>query len=104
MEKLFHGHINIISLVTVKMLFIFLLIKLATIFILDKLTILDKELQNRNQMSKTRITALAGYAQNILEGATKPSHIFKYFHSIMKQILRSVNIKKKDIFLDGNLY
>ena len=32
MEKLFHEHMNIISLVTVKMLFIFLLVKLATIF------------------------------------------------------------------------
>ena len=29
-------------------------------------------------MSKTRITALAGYAQNILETATKLSYIFKY--------------------------
>ena len=28
---------------------------------------------------------LVGYAQNILETVTKPSHIFKYFRSIMKE-------------------
>ena len=55
-------------------------------------------------MSKTHITALAGYAQNILETATKLCHIFKYFHSVMKEILLLENIKKNGTFLDGNLH
>ena len=41
---------KIISLVTVKMLFVFWFVKLATIFILDKLKNSNKELQNINQM------------------------------------------------------
>ena len=45
---------------------------------------------------KTHITALAGYAQNTLEIVTKLDHIFKYFHSIIKQIQRLENIKKTD--------
>ena len=40
----------------------------------------------------------------MLETATKPSHIFKYSHSIMKQILRLENIKKNDTFSDGSLH
>ena len=55
-------------------------------------------------MSKTRITALAGYGQNILQTGTKPHDIFKYFHSILKQILLLDNIKKNDKFSDGNLH
>ena len=52
---------------TVKTLLItFSFLKPVTIFIFDKL-------QNRNHMSKNRITALSGYAQNTLETATKPS-------------------------------
>ena len=50
MAKLLHGDIKIIFLVTVKMLFIFQFVKLATIFIVDKLETSDKELQNINQM------------------------------------------------------
>ena len=53
---------------------------------------------------KTCITALAGYAQNTLETVTKLNHIFKYSHSIMKQIQRLENIKKNDTFSDGNLH
>ena len=45
-------------------------------------------------MSKIHITALARYAQKILETAKKLSHIFKYFHSSMKQTLHLENIKK----------
>ena len=59
---------------TVKTLLItFSFLKLVTIFIFDKLKILIKKLQSRNQVSKNRITALSGYAQNTLETATKPS-------------------------------
>ena len=61
-------------------------------------------MQNINQMQKTRITALVGYAPNTLETVTKLNHIFKYFHSIMKQIQRLENIKKNDTFSDGNLH
>ena len=104
MEKLFHGHIKIISLVTVKILFILYFVKTVTIFILDKLKISNKELQNINQMSQNCITALAGYARNILETATKLSHIFKYFHSIMKQIPSLENIRKNETFSDENLH
>ena len=46
-------------------------------------------------MSKSCITAFAGYSQNILETATKLIHIFKYFRSITKQLLFKENIKKK---------
>ena len=55
-------------------------------------------------MLKTYITAVAGYAQNTLETATRPSHVFKYSHSIMKQIPLLENIKKTDTFSDENLY
>ena len=70
----------------------------------NKLKILNKELQNINYMSRTCITELPGYAQNILETKTKPSHIFKYFHSVMKQIQSLENIKKRDTFSDENLH
>ena len=79
MEKLFDGHLKIICLVTVKMLFIFGFVKFAAIFILDKLKIFSKELQNINQISKTYVTAFAGYVQNILEIATTPNRILKTF-------------------------
>ena len=36
-------------------------------------------------MSKTLITALAGYAPRFYETATKLDHILKYFHSITKK-------------------
>ena len=75
-----------------------------TIFIVDRLKTSNKELQNINQIKNPRITALAGYAQNTLETVTKLNHIFKYFHSIMKQIQRLENIKKNDTFSDGNLH
>ena len=55
-------------------------------------------------MSKIGIKAFTGYAQNIFETATKPSHIFKYFHSATKKILHLRNIKKNDTFSDGNLH
>ena len=42
---------------------------------------------------KTRITALAAYAQNTLETVTKLNHTFKYSHSIIKQIQRLENIE-----------
>ena len=89
---------------TVKMLFIFYIVKSAAIFILGNLEILNKELQYINQVSKIRITALVGYAQNILESATKQNHFLKYFHFIMKQVLRLVNIKENDTLSDGNLH
>ena len=97
MEKLIHGHLKIISLVTVKILFIILFVKPATILILNKLKISNKELQNIKQVSKTCITALTKYAQNILDTANKLTHIFKYFHSIMKQTMLLENIKKNNI-------
>ena len=50
MAKLLHGHTKIIFLVTVKMLFIFYFVKIATIFIFDKLKTSNKEQQNINQM------------------------------------------------------
>ena len=53
---------------------------------------------------KNHITALPGCAQNTLETVTKLNHIFKYFHSIMKQIQRLENIKKNDRFSDGSLH
>ena len=55
-------------------------------------------------MSKTRITALAGHAKNVLETTTKPSNILNYFYSIVKQILALVAIKKNDAFSNGNLH
>ena len=54
--------------------------------------------------TKKPITALAGYPQNTSETVTKLNHIFKYSHSIMKQIQRLENIKENDTFLDGNLH
>ena len=75
---------------TLKMLSVFQFVKLATNFILPKLKILNKELQDINQMPKSRIAVLAGCAQN------KPSHVFKYFQSITKHILRYENIQKSD--------
>ena len=104
MEKLFLGQMKMISLLIIKMLFIFQFAELAAVFILDKLKILNKELWNINKMSKTCITALAGHAKNILETTTKPSHFLKYFHSIVKQILPLVAIKKNDAFSNGNLH
>ena len=65
-----------------------------TIYILDKPKTSNKELQNIDQMEKTRITALAGYVQNTFETVTKLNHIFKYSHSIMKQIQCLENIKR----------
>ena len=64
----------------------------------------NKELQIINQMQKTCIAAQAGYAQNTLETVTKLNHVFKYFHSVMKQIQRLENMKKNDTFSDGNLH
>ena len=40
------------------------------LFILDKLKILNKELQNMNEIYKTHMTALAGYGKKILQTAT----------------------------------
>ena len=54
-------------------------------------------------MSKTQITELAGYAQIILETASKPSDTFNYFHFLMKQILRQENIKNGTLSV-GSLY
>ena len=51
---------------------------------MDKLKILNKELQNINLMSKTHLTTLAGYAQKNLEIVNKLNHIFKYFYSNTK--------------------
>ena len=62
--------------------------KVGTIFVLDKLNILNKELENTNLMPKALIEVLARCAQNILEIVTKQNHIFKHFHSITKQMLR----------------
>ena len=103
MAKRFHGHIKVIYLVTVIMLFVFYIVKLATTFILDKLKNLNKELQ-KNSDVKARITAHAGYGQNNLETATNPIHIFKYFHFIMKQILHFENIKRNDAVSDGDFH
>ena len=50
-----------------------------TIFILDKLKILNKELQNINQMSKTLIIALVGYAQNVFRDCNKAKLYFQIF-------------------------
>ena len=66
------------------------------IFILHKFKIWNKELQNINQMLNIRIAALTGYPQNILETATKQSHIFKYFYSNMKKYCAK-RIKRKAI-------
>ena len=44
MEKLFLEQMKMISLLTIKMLFIFQFAELAAVFILDKLKILNKEL------------------------------------------------------------
>ena len=100
--KNFHGHIKIDFLVTVKMICISKCLKLATIFTIDKFKILNKELQNTNLMSKTRITAPPGCAQNTLEAVT--NHVFKYSHSITKQILHLENIKNYDIYLGTNFH
>ena len=51
-------------------------------------------------MSKTPITALAGYPQSITETAINPNNIFKYSHSNRKHILRLEHIKKNNIFPD----
>ena len=66
----------------------FFIFWLQTIFILNKLNILNKKLQNINLISKTCIKALAGYAQVTLKTATKLNYIIKYSHYITKQMLR----------------
>ena len=48
MEKMFHGQIKLIFLVRVNTLGIFEFVRLLTIFILDKLNVLNKELQQYN--------------------------------------------------------
>ena len=55
-------------------------------------------------MQKTRIAALSGYAQNILETVTKLNHHFKNSHSIMKQIQHLQNIKESGTFPDGEVH
>ena len=43
-------------------------------------------------------------SNQLLETVNKLNHIFKYSHSIMKQIQRLENIKKNDTFSDENLH
>ena len=52
---------------------------------LDKIKILNKELQNINQMSKTCITSLAEYPHSTLEAATKLAHTFNFSHSFYEK-------------------
>ena len=52
---------------------------LTIIFFLDNLKILNKELQNINQMSKTRITSLVRYASEHLSDCNQAEPYFQIF-------------------------
>ena len=63
-----------------------------------------QDFKQRTAKHKSDLGSLSGYAQNALETVTKLNHIFKYSHSIMKQIERLEDIKKNDTFSAGKLH
>ena len=56
---------------------------------LGKLKVLKRNTEVKKQIRFTKPAGPAGYVQNTLETASKLSqiNIFKYFHSVTKQIL-----------------